>query len=113
MLKGDFNLRPINHRNPERIEAHLFLAFLTYCLRTMLLQLVRAVVAGLILRLVLEKLSCAMMLDVSLPKIDGRELVFSCRTEPAVYVQLLLVQLKLTLHDLAPPRIRSAAVGPL
>jgi len=31
-------LRPIYHQKPERIEAHLFLAFLAYCLSITLRQ---------------------------------------------------------------------------
>jgi len=31
-LKNDLGLRPIYHHKPDRIEAHLFVAFLAYCL---------------------------------------------------------------------------------
>lgn len=31
-LKGDLGLRPIFHQTPRRIEAHLFVALLSYCL---------------------------------------------------------------------------------
>lgn len=110
-LKGDLGLRPIYHQNPERIEAHLFVAFLAYCLSTTLRQQLRAVAAGLMPRVVLEKLSGLMMLDVSLPTTDGRELVLARRTEPEPDVQLLLDQLKLTLPDQPPPRIRAGAAG--
>jgi hypothetical protein len=109
-LKGDLGLRPIYHQNPERIEAHLFVAFLAYCLSTTLRQQLRAVAGGLMPRVVLEKLSTVMMLDVSLPTTDGRELVLARRTEPEADVQLLLNQLNLTLPDQPPPRICAAAV---
>ncbi|MDR1281142.1 MAG: IS1634 family transposase [Opitutaceae bacterium] len=112
-LKGDLGLRPIYHQNPERIEAHLFVAFLAYCLSTTLRQQLRALAGGLMPRVVLEKLSGLMMLDVSLPTTDGRELVLARRTEPEPDVQLLLDQLKLTLPDQPPPRIRSGASGAL
>jgi len=109
--KGDLGLRPIYHRNPERIEAHLFVAFLAYCLSTTLRQQLRAMAGGLMPRVVLEKLSGLMMLDVRLPTTDGRELVLARRTEPEADVQVLLDQLQLTLPDQPPPRIRSAASG--
>ncbi len=55
----------------------------------------------------MEKLSGLMMLDVSLPTADGRELLLARSTEPEPDVQLLLEQLKLTLPDQPPPRIRA------
>jgi transposase len=30
-LKGDLALRPLYHQKEERIEAHIFVAFLAYC----------------------------------------------------------------------------------
>lgn len=53
-LKGDLGLRPIFHRKADRIEAHLFVAFLAYCLSTTLRQRLRAVAGGLMPRVVLE-----------------------------------------------------------
>jgi len=112
-LKGDLGLRPIYHQKPERIEAHLFVAFLAYCLSTTLRQQLRGLAGGLMPRTVLEKLSGLMMLDVSLPTVDGRELVLARRTEPQPDVQLLLAQLGLPLPDQPPPRIRARAMGAL
>ena len=91
-LKDDLGLRPIYHQKPERIEAHLSVAFLAYCLSTTLRRQLR----GLMPRTVLEKLSGLMMLDVSLPTLDGRELVLARRTEPEPDVQILLEQLGLS-----------------
>ncbi len=108
-LKGDLGLRPIYHQKPERIEAHLFVVFRAYCLITTLRQQLRGLAGGLMPRTVLEKLSGLMMLDVSLPTLDGRALVLARRTEPEPDVQLLLKQLGVVLPDLPPPRIRAAA----
>jgi transposase len=110
-LKGDLGLRPIYHQNPARIEAYLFVAFLAYCLSTTLRQQLQAVAGGLMPRTVLEKLSGLMMLDVSLPTVDGRERVLARRTEPEADVRLLLDQLKLMLPDQPPPRIRAGVAG--
>ena len=41
-LKGDLGLRPIYHHKSERIEAHLFVAFLAYCLSITLRQRLKA-----------------------------------------------------------------------
>ena len=106
-LKGDLGLRPIFHQLPGRIEAHLFIAFLAYCLSITLRQKLRTVAGGLMPRAVLEKLATLQMLDVTVPTTDGRELLLVRRTEPSRDVQLLLERLGLTLPPQPPPRIRA------
>jgi hypothetical protein len=108
-LKGDLGLRPIFHHRPERIEAHLFVAFLAYCLSITLRQQLRGVAGGLMPRAVLEKLATVQMLDVRIPVLDGRELLLTRHTEPSRDVALLLEQLNLTLPPQPPPRIRYQA----
>lgn len=108
-LKGDLGLRPIFHHKAGRIEAHLFVAFLSYCLSITLRQHLRSVAGGLMPRTVLEKLATVQMLDVSVPTTDGRELLLVRRTEPSDDVALLLDQLKLTLPAQPPPKIRYTA----
>lgn len=105
-LKGDLGLRPIFHQKPERIEAHLFVAFLAYCLSITLRQRLRGLAGGLMPRAVLEKLATIQMLDVRVPTTDGRELLLVRRTEPDQEVILLLHQLGLTLPAQPPPKIR-------
>lgn len=104
-LKGDLNLRPIYHHRPDRIQAHLFVAFLAYCLSITLRQRLKALAGGLMPRVVLEKLATLQLLDVRLPTTDGRELLLVRRTEPDRDVALLLARLNLTLPPQAPPRI--------
>ena len=106
-LKGDLGLRPIFHQKPGRIEAHLFVAFLAYCLSVTLRQQLRAKAGGLMPRVVLEKLATVQMLDVSIPTIDGRELCLTRRTEPSADVALLLEHLGLAFPAQPPPTIRS------
>jgi transposase len=105
-LKGDLGLRPIFHHRADRIEAHLFVAFLSYCLTITLRQHLRLHAGGLMPRVVLEKLATLQMLDVHVPTTDGRELLLVRRTEPDRDVALLLAQLKLTLPPQPPPRIQ-------
>jgi len=104
-LKGDLGLRPIFHQKPERIEAHLFVAFLAYCLSITLRQHLRKLSAGLMPRSVLEKLASIQLLDVCVPTTDGRELLLVRRTEPDKEVALLLQQLGRTLPPQPPPKI--------
>ena len=108
-LKGDLAIRPVYHQKPERIEAHLFVAFLSYCLSITLRQQLRGLAGGLMPRSVFEKLATVQMLDVHVPTTDGRELLLVRRTEPAPDVVLVLQQLGLNLPALPPPRIRTPA----
>jgi hypothetical protein len=104
-LKGDLGLRPIYHHKPERIEAHLFVAFLAYCLSITLRQRLKALAGGLMPRVVFEKLAMVQLLDVRVPTTDGRELLLVRRTEPDRDVALLLARLNLELPSQPPPRI--------
>ena len=106
-LKGDLGLRPIYHHKPDRIEAHLFVAFLAYCLSITLRQRLKALAGGLMPRVVFEKLATLQLLDVHVPTTDGRELLLVRRTEPDRDVVLLLARLNLTLPPQPPPRIRT------
>ena len=104
-LKGDLGLRPIYHHKPERIEAHLFVAFLAYCLSVTLRQRLKALAGGLMPRVVFEKLATLHLLDVRVPTSDGPELLLVRRTEPERDVALLPTRLKLELPPQPPPRI--------
>jgi transposase len=111
-LKDDLQLRPIYHQLQSRIEAHIFVAFIAYCLHVTLKARLRPVAAGLTPRAVLDKFATMQMLDVKFPTTDGRTLMLSRYTEPATDHKLLLEQLKLTLPPQPPPRI-SARGQPL
>ena len=104
-LKGDLAIRPVYHQTDERIEAHIFVAFLAYCLQVTLKQRLRALAPGLTPRAVLEKFAAIQMLDVHFPTTDGRTLIFTRYTQPEKDQQLLLQQLKLRLPTQPPPRI--------
>jgi hypothetical protein len=106
-LKGDLGLRPIFHHDPKRIEAHLFITFLAYCLAITLRQQLRGLAGGLMPRTIFEKLSTVQMIDVTLPTTDGREMLLIRRTEPERDVMLILDQLGLQLPPQPPPRIRA------
>jgi len=104
-LKGDLAVRPIYHQVPSRIEAHLFVAFLAYCLQVTLKEHLRHHAPGLTVRQVVTKFAALEMLDVHFPTTDGRELIFTRYTEPEPDQQLLLAQLGWTLPEQPPPRI--------
>ena len=104
-LKDDLQLRPIYHQLQHRIEAHIFVAFIAYCLHVTLRARLRPVADGLTPRAVLDKFATIQMLDVKFPTTDGRTLILSRFTEPDTDHKLLLEQLKLTLPPQPPPRI--------
>ena len=106
-LKDDLSLRPIFHQLERRIEAHIFVAFLAYCLQVTLRARLRPLAPGLTPRAVLDKFAAIQMLDVHFPTTDGRTLILSRYTHPEPDQKILLEQLKLTLPDQPPPRISS------
>ena len=118
-LKSDLGIRPIYHQLEHRVEAHILVAFLAYCLTVTLKHRLQTHAPGLTPRAVLEKLAAIQMLDVSFPTTDGRRLVMPRYTEPEQEQALLLHHLKLVLPQQPPPRITAlsptspAALPPL
>lgn len=104
-LKSELSIRPIYHQKDERIEAHIFIAFVAYCLQVTLKQRLRALAPGLTPAAVLEKFAAMQMVDVHLPTTDGRHLVLSRYTQPDKDQRLLLQEMKLALPEQPPPRI--------
>jgi transposase len=111
-LKDDLQLRPIYHQLERRIEAHIFVAFLAYCLHVTLRARLRPLAPGLTPRAVLDKLASIQMLDVHFPTTDGRTLILTRYTQPTADQKLLLRQLKLGLPSQPPPRITAPAKIP-
>ena len=110
-LKGDLGIRPIHHQDPWRIEAHIFIAFLAYCLHVTVGRRLKALAPGLTPRSLFEKFAAVQMIDVHIPTTDGRELQLTRYTQPEPELQLLINQLKLTLPAQPPPKITAAALA--
>jgi transposase len=108
-LKSDLGIRPIHHQLEHRVDAHILVAFLAYCLTVTLRHRLRMHAPGLTPRAVLDKLAGIQMLDVSFPTTDGRRLVMPRYTEPSPEQKLLLHHLNLALPQQPPPRITTAA----
>ena len=108
-LKGDLAVRPIYHQLEHRIEAHIFVAFIAYCLHVTLRQLARAYSPGLTPRSILEQMKTIQMIDVHIPTTDGRDLKMSRYTKPDKAQQLFLSRLKLKLPPQPPPEISSGS----
>jgi transposase len=108
-LKGDLAIRPIFHQDESRMEAHIFVSFLAYCLHVTLGRWLRDLAPGLTSRSVLEKFAAIQMVDVEIPTSDGRILILRRYTQPQAELRLLLERLKLKLPPQPPPRITVAA----
>jgi len=105
-LKSDLNLRPIHHQLEKRVEAHILVAFLGYCLTATLRMKLSRAAPGLSPRAALQSLSSIQMVEVHLPTTDGRVLVMPRYTEPEAQQRMILEKLKLELPPQPPPRIR-------
>jgi transposase len=109
-LKGDLAIRPIFHQKEDRIEAHIFVAFLAYCVHASLGRRLKDLAPGLSVRSVLEKMSAMQMIDVHLPTTDGREVILTRYTQPEIEQKILLEKLKLTLPEQPPPKITATQI---
>ena len=109
-LKGDLAIRPIFHQCERRIEAHIFVAFLAYCLQVTLTRQLNGLAPGLTARSALAKFAAVQMIDLHLPTTDGREIILTRTTDPEPDLRLLLNRMNLTLPAQPPPRITAAAL---
>jgi hypothetical protein len=98
-------LRPIYHQLEHRIESHIFVAFLAYCLHVTLRAQLKPLAPGLTPRAVLDKMAAIQMLDVHFPTTDGRTLILRRYTKPTTEQKMLVKQLKLTLPSQPLPSI--------
>jgi hypothetical protein len=110
-LKADLAIRPVFHQDERRIEAHIFIAFLAYCLQVTLQRRLHALAPGLTARSALEKFAAVQMIDVHLPTTDGRDLVLTRYTQPERELQLLIQQLRMQLPPQPTPKITVAALA--
>jgi transposase len=108
-LKSELGIRPIYHRLESRVDAHILIAFLAYCLQVTLKNRLQIHAPGLTPTAVLEKLGTIQMIDVWIPTRDGRWLILPRHTQPAKDLQLLMEQIQLKLPSQPPPRITAAA----
>ena len=104
-LKSELGIRPIYHQLEHRVDAHILIAFLAYCLQVTLKNRLMIHAPGLTPAAVLEKLAAIQMIDVHIPTTDGRWLILPRYTQPEAELKIILDRLKLELPAQAPPRI--------
>jgi transposase len=113
-LKSELGIRPIYHHLEHRVDAHILIAFLAYCLQVTLKNRLALHAPGLTATAVMEKLATIQMIDVWIPTLDGRWLILPRYTQPEKDTKILLQKLKLELPTQPPPRITAhpAALEP-
>lgn len=109
-LKSDLGIRPVYHHKEERVDAHIFVAFISYCLQVTLRHKLRVSVCGLTAQAALETMSRIQMLDVTFETLDGRYLLMERYTEPEADQRLILHHLNMDLPLQKPPKIYSSQV---
>ncbi len=110
-LKGDLAIRPIHHQKMDRIEAHIFISFIAYCLLVTLANRLKRLAPGLTPRAVLDKFRLIQMIDVHLPTTDNRTVILTRYTQPENDHKILLKELKLQLPEQPPPKITTVGVA--
>ena len=109
-LKNDLGLRPVYHQLDDRIEAHVFTAFMALCLFQTLRAIARERAPGLTPRQIVEKFRTVKMVDVVMPTTDHRIVTLPRYIEPKKDVAILLDRLGLTLPEQPPPKVSTEAV---
>jgi hypothetical protein len=113
VLKSEVKIRPMRHRLPERVEAHVLVAFLGYCLRVCLKKKAARVAPSLTPWSVLDQLGRIVLVDVWFELADGRPMRLPRITQPEPAQALLLAQLGWSLPAQPPPRIYMKEVSPM
>ncbi len=104
-LKSELGIRPVYHQLEHRIDAHILIAFLAYCLQVTLKNRLMVHAPGLTPLAVMQKLAAIQMIDVHIPVTDGRWLILPRYTQPEIDAKIVLDKLRLTLPTQPPPRI--------
>lgn len=111
VLKSELHIRPIWHRINERVQAHVMIAFLGYCLWVCLKQKLRRVACSITPARALESLAGILMVEVWFTLRDGRHLCLPRITEPELEQSLLLHHLQWALPKQPPPKIYAGDVN--
>jgi transposase len=97
--KSDLKIRPIWHQKDERIQAHIFISFLSFVLWKTLGQLCKNKGLGTEPRKVLEEIKQIKLADVVLATNEGREIKLRTIARPEKPTQVLLHKLGLHLPE--------------
>lgn len=95
VLKSEMDIRPVWHQTEERVQAHIFVCFLSLVMYRTLSQWMQAAGIGNSPRKLIEELANIRSMDVVLPVANGPELKLRCVSQPEKAQQILLDRLKI------------------
>ena len=104
-LKSEVKVRPIWHWLERRVEAHVLVAFLGYCLWVCLRKKAQRIAPSLTPWQILAQLGQIALVEVWFELRDGRQICLPRITQPEPVQALLLQQLNWQLPQQPPPRI--------
>ncbi len=104
-LKSEVKVRPIWHWTAKRVEAHILVAFLGYCLWVCLKKKAERTAPSLTPWQILDQLGRIQLVEVCFELMDGRQLCLPRITQPEPAQAALLARLGWTLPAQPPPRI--------
>ena len=110
-LKDDLELRPIYHQLEQRIEAHIFLAFLAYCLHVTLRARLRPLAPRPNPPGGLQKVPRPRSFDVNFPPPTARTLILGRKTHPNAARKLLLLHSPHPSPPAPPPKQHPLPAG--
>lgn len=112
-LKSELAIRPIWHRIERRVEAHIMVAFLGYCLWVSLKHKLRRRAPSLTSWQCLALFSQIQLVEVWFKLRDGRSICLERITQPTQPQAVVLNQLDITLPRQPPPKIYPAQCPPI
>jgi len=111
-FKSEVKVRPIWHWLERRVEAHVLVAFLGYCLWVCLRKKAQRLAPSLTPWQILAQLGQIALVEVWFELRDGRRICLPRITQPEPVQALLLQQLNWQLPQQPPPRIYSKDLPP-
>jgi transposase len=110
-FKNDLGIRPVYHRVEPRVDAHIFVCFLAYCLYVTLKHWLKPLASGLTPRQALDQFAKVQMLDVVFPATGDKKLVMSRYTQPDDALKLLMARMNKEFGEQPPPKLVSTGEG--
>lgn len=111
-LKSGVKVRPIWHWTEPRVEAHVLVAFLGYCLWVCLKKKAERAAPSLTPWQILDQLGRIALVEVWFELRDGRRMCLPRITQPEPAQAVLLEQLRWRLPQQPPPRVYARDVPP-
>jgi transposase len=110
-IKSEVKVRPIWHWTQKRVEAHIMVAFLGYCLWVCLKKNCECFAPSLTPWALLDQLRRIQLVEVWFETREGRSLCLPRITQPEFEQKVLLTQLGWKLPEQPPPRVYAQPQG--